>query len=244
MPLYDDPVNEYEDAGMGINPWVNQYLYTIGTQTQPPAVTIGDPRYQIPGASDPSIIGSVDVNGIHNYDFGQNAPIDPAHGSLGPNNPTIYGASGGLWGSGIDLGIPGIASIGGIGSAIGLGGLLGMDSPGYGLGGAVGVDTGGSGGLLGLGKVAFDSGRQVERLDSLNANSESLNANMAAVLVRLSSVEARAEERDRILRDIDRRIRQHGDFADDASDEIYNRLSDLNHKDRSTPGDKSQEDAP
>lgn len=128
-PLYDNPY------------W--------GPLNTPGEVTIGDPTYQLPG-SDMSVIGSVDANGVNNYDFGQNDPAS-SHGSLGPNNPTIYGAGGGLWGSGIDIGIPGVASVGGIGTTLGLGALLGMNSPGMGLGGAVGVDTGGSGGMLGLG---------------------------------------------------------------------------------------------
>ncbi len=130
------------------NPFDNPYW---GPLNEPANVTIGDPSMQIFGASDPSVIGAFGQDGANIYDVGQYDVFDPSHGSLGANNPTNYGGGGGLLGSGIDVGLPGIASVGGIMQTVGLGGLVGMGGAGSGLGGAVGVDTGGSGGWLGVG---------------------------------------------------------------------------------------------
>lgn len=96
----------------------------------PGGITIGDPSYRI-GGDYPGAIGG--YNDLINPPAITTTlpPEQPGHGSLGVDNPTVR-PGGGIFGSGIDVGIPGIVSLGGLGADIGAGALIG-------------------GGLLGLG---------------------------------------------------------------------------------------------
>jgi hypothetical protein len=155
-----DPVEDPNDFGPKNTDWLwgaDPYAPNPGPEPTPDPVIFGDPDMLIPVDEGPEVIG-----GWGTYPNGQQGIYDktPPAGSpgithpntdlLGLGNPTVY-PPGGIFGTGVDFGIPGIASIGGVAQAAGLGGLLGMDQPGKGLGGPVGIDTGGSGGLIGLG---------------------------------------------------------------------------------------------
>lgn len=166
---YDQQSNPYwpDFYGASDNPGVFQ----MPSYAQPPNPTIiGSPDMQIgyPG-SDYQIPVNTPSEGLGSYGSiiappantgttpgfeGIGLPPDmsggdsgfgyPAgHGSLGSNNPTVYGGNSGLLGSGLDIGIPGLISVGGLlgagGGLIGLGG--GNIFGGGGGGGAPAVDT-------------------------------------------------------------------------------------------------------
>lgn len=150
--LFPDDQNPNGQAG---DPLLNDQLWNNlpeygnpfwGPLNTPGNVTIGDPSMQIP--DDP--FNADAIGGYLNYDVGQNSSGAPGHGSLGPDNPTNYGSGsgGGLFGSGLDVGIPGLISIGGVGADLTSGALIGGGLLGLGgtMGGIFGGGTGGSGG--------------------------------------------------------------------------------------------------
>jgi hypothetical protein len=155
-PYYDNPYdnpnyNGYENVGP-TNPFTYDNPYQ-GPVPTPGPITYGPTPDMplLPVTTDPSIIGAIDPNtglpyrhqpdpvplekkDIHPFD-----PFNPV------SNPTIYG-TGGLGGTGVDIGIPGIVSVGGLlgagGGLLGLGGDMGGLFGGGGGGGSTGSGQG------------------------------------------------------------------------------------------------------
>ena len=137
--------NQLRLGDVPTNPFNYENPYQ-GPAPTPPPVSLGAPELMLPVTTDPTVIGALDpVTGLpirHEPDpvpltRKDIHPTDP----MGPNNPTIY-PPGGVLGSGVDVGIPGLVSVGGL---LGAGGGL------LGLGGDMGGLFGGGGGSGGGG---------------------------------------------------------------------------------------------
>jgi hypothetical protein len=121
-------------TGEETNPFGYENPYH-GPMPLPKEPTFGDPSMLLPVTTDPNIIGALDATtGLPIRHDPPPVELDPRDihptNPLGPGNPTIYGGGqGGLMGTGLDIGIPGLVSIGGLlgagGGLLGLGGEMG-----------------------------------------------------------------------------------------------------------------------